>query len=207
MSSVPDSASQQHQSPVYTDDEIDLRQLARALWRYRWVVVALGLIGALGGVGVSLLSTKYVAEGLFLAPSLKVASFKQYEIALGNEERLQKFIELSNLRGTQSEELLQRLVEKPWAMSEAVRPAFALTGREAKAYDIKVEDTDLLGIQLLLERERLSDESPIQRLADYVRHTMIEVDLRESMLSQCLNYQSREQELRNEQIQSDFSVA
>lgn len=50
-----------HPHPVYAGDEVDLRQLVRAVWRYRWVVVALGILGGLAGLGVSQLSTRYVA--------------------------------------------------------------------------------------------------------------------------------------------------
>lgn len=193
--------------PVYTGDEIDLRQLARALWRYRWVVVLLGIFGGLGGLGVSLLSTRHVAEGLFLTPAMTMASFKQYEAALGNEARMDRFIELQGLEGTQSAELLRTLTRVPGAMDKAVRPAFTLTGREAKAYDIQIEESGVLGFHLELSREQRTEESPIRRLADYVRHTMIDVDLRNVMLDQCIAFRGREQLLRNEQIQSDFKVS
>lgn len=209
MTSRTDSSTpaQADLHPVYTDDEIDLRQLARALWRYRWVVVLLGFLGGLAGLGASLLSTRYVAEGLFLTPSMTMSSYKQYEVALANQERMARFLELNQLGGTQSAELLHGLVEVPGAMSDAIRPAFALTGREAKAYDIKIEDSGVLGFRLELARKQRSEESPIRWLASYVRHTMIEVDLRDVMLNQCLAFRSREQVLRNEQIQSDFKVS
>jgi hypothetical protein len=197
-----------HPHPVYAGDEIDLRQLVRAVWRYRWGVVALGILGGLAGLGVSQLSTRYVAEGLFLTPSLTLDSYKRYESALGNERRLLSFIKANGLDGTQAEQQLLRLANVPGALAKAVRPAFSLTASDAKAFGIDTAEASgkLLGVTLRLERAELTAEAPILQLAEYLRHTMIQVDLAEAMLNQCLSFQGKEQELRSQQIQSDFAV-
>jgi len=204
----PETSPHAPSHPIYASQDIELRHVVRAVWRYRWVAFVFGILGALCGLAMSLASTRYVAEGLFLAPTLSVASFKKYEAALGNKQRLQKFLDSNDLTGTQTEELLTRLLELPGAQDEAIQPAFSFTGRDAKVYDIaKVEDAgELLGIQLRLERKAVTEDSPIRHLAEYLRHTMIEVDLRDTMLTQCLDFQRRQQELRNEQIQSDFDA-
>jgi hypothetical protein len=208
MSSLPNANSPMHPHPVYAGDEIDLRQLVRAVWRYRWGVVALGILGGLAGLGVSQLSTRYVAEGLFLTPSLTLDSYKRYESALGNERRLLSFIKANGLDGTQAEQQLLRLANVPGALAKAVRPAFSLTASDAKAFGIDTAEASgkLLGVTLRLERAELTAEAPILQLAEYLRHTMIQVDLAEAMLNQCLSFQGKEQELRSQQIQSDFAV-
>lgn len=208
MSSLPNANATMHPHPVYAGDEVDLRQLVRAIWRYRWVVVALGIVGGLVGLGVSQLSTRYVAEGLFLTPSLTLDSYKRYESALGNEQRLLAFIRANGLAGTQTEQQLLMLANVPGALAKAVRPAFTLTASDAKAFGIDTAEASgkLLGITLRLERAELTAEAPILQLAEYVRHTMIEVDLADAILNQCLSFRGKEQELRSQQIQSDFSV-
>jgi hypothetical protein len=208
MSSLPNANFPQHPHPVYAGDEVDLRQLVRAVWRYRWVVAALGILGGLAGLGISQLSTRYVAEGLFLTPSLTLDSYKRYEAALGNEQRLLSFIKANGLGGTQTEQQLLRLASVPGALAKAIRPAFSLTASDAKAFGIETAEASgkLLGVTLRLERAELTAETPILQLAEYVRHTMIEVDLADAVLNQCLSFRSKEQELRSQQIQSDFSV-
>lgn len=209
MSSDSRPNAPHHPTPIVEGEDIDLRQLVRAIWRFRWVAATLGLAGILAGLVISFMSTKHVAEGLFLTPALSLASFKKYEAAIANEHRMREFIEFRDLGGSQTEQLLTHLFDVPGAMDRAVRPAFAFTGQDAKTYDVaKTEDSgELLGIQLLVERKERTNEAPILQLAEYVRHTMIAVDLRDVMLNQCLSFQGREQELRSQQIQSDFDVA
>lgn len=192
--------------PIYTDDEINLTQLLHALWRYRWVVVVLGVLGVLAGAWTSLSSTNYVSQGLFLTPGLSIAGYKQYESALGSEPRLHQFLKLNALEGTHSAKLLEGVLKRPGALSDAVRPVFAITGKDAKVYDIKTEDGGIVGIQLTLERGEKTEKAPVFALAEYLRSTMIELDFKDLMLNQCLDHQTKEQELRNEQIAADFSV-
>lgn len=156
---------------------------------------------------MSLLSTRYVAEGLFLIPTMSMSGFKQYEIALNNKARMQEFIELTGSQGSQSAELLSDLVVTPGGLEAAVRPAFGLTGREARSYDIKVEDAAVIGFNLQVQRSEPTAESPINTLAEYVRHTMIQVDLKDFMLQKCLSNRTAEQQIRNQQIDSDLRVS
>ena len=200
-------AMQSPASPPIVDDGIELEHLVRAIWRYRRAVLALGLLGGLIGLAVSLFTARYVADGLFLTPGLDMASYKRYEVALGNGERMRRFLELNQLESSQTAEVFHRIETVPGALAKAVRPAFTLTERDAKSYDVKGDGPgQLLGIQISVERKKQTAESPVQHFAEYLRHTMIELDLQESLMSQCLASQSRELELRNEQISGDFSL-
>lgn len=135
-------------------------------------------------------------------------SYKRYESALGNEQRVLAFIKANGLGGTQTEQQLLRLANVPGALANAVRPAFSLTASDAKTFGINAAEATgkLLGVTLRLERAELAAEAPILQLAEYLRHTMIEVDLADAILNQCLSFRGKEQELRSQQIQSDFSV-
>jgi hypothetical protein len=196
--------------PIFESDEVDLRQLARAVWRYRAVVLALGLLGGLAGLAVSYFSTQFVSSGLFLAPDLTLAAYKRYEVALDNEAHLEDFLRLSGVQGTEAARSLRQLVRRPGAMADAVQPAFSLTGREARSYDITVADEaggQLVGMRLTMRREQKQGPPPVLTLAEYVRSTAILVDLRETMIEQCLMLQRRDQELRNEQLEGQFELS
>lgn len=192
----------------YSNEEIDIKQLVRAIWRYRMHVVLLGVLGVCGGLGVSLWSGRYVSEGLFLTPKLSLAAYKQYEVALGNEQHLKAFVAANHLSDTQTEYLFTRLAAEPDALGKTIKPVFSITGKEAKAYDVQTTETGaLLGIQISVGRKEKTGESPIKHLADYVRHTMMEVDLRDVFLTQCLASEAKELQLPIEQLRSDFTVS
>jgi len=195
---------------IYNGDELDLRQLVRALWRYRWIVVVLSLVSGLAGVTLSVLSEHYRSEGLFLTPAkMELGSLKRYEAAWNNPVRLQEFIDLNQLSGTQTEKLLRQLADSPGLLAEAVQPVFSLTGRDVRTYDLRTTQGagELIGVRLSLSRQEVTPETPLQSLAEYLRHTMIQVDLEGAALQQCLLFQTRDQELRNAQLQSDFDVS
>src|SRR5688572_6803114 len=122
--------------PIFTGDEIDLRQITRALWRYRIPILLTTLLGTLVGGAASLLSTKYVSQGLFLIPDLTLLEYKQYEVLIDNEPRLLQFIEESGLKGTHTARVLERLVDKRELLAEAVRPVFTVTSKDLRLFDI-----------------------------------------------------------------------
>ena len=197
--------------PIFGREEVDLRQLAHALWRYRLTIVVLGLLGAAVGLALSFVSTRFVSAGLFLTPDLAIGTYKQYEVSLGNHSRVEEFLRLNGLEGKETAMMLRALVRRPGAMAEAVRPAFSLTGRDAKTYDIQIPVTpetagELVGIHLTMERTEKRGDAPVLALAEYVRSTIVLVDLRELLIDQCLDHQLKEQELRNEQLKSEFQL-
>lgn len=197
--------------PIFEKDEVDLRQLAKAVWRYRWMVIVLGLAGGLAGIALAMASTRYVSTGLFLTPQLKIATYKQYEVAINNEARLEEFLRLSGTDG-EAAALLRRMIHSPVAMAQAVKPAFSFTGGDARSYDIDLRPDDesrdeLVGIRLTMERGERSGPAPVLVLAEYVRSIAIQVDLRETLLDQCLGLQLREQELRNAELQDNFQIS
>lgn len=186
-------------------EEIDLRKLVRALFRYRKLILLLVVLGTLAGIGGSLLSTKYRSQGLFLTPAgLRLPEYKQYEGALRNERRLERFLAAS-VDDEVTIALLRRTLRQPNAWDRAVRPVFSITGKDARDFDIRSEDPSaIVGLQLTLEADQRSDEKPVLVLAEYLRSTIIELDIRSSALGRCVEYKTRDQELTRDQLKDDF---
>lgn len=207
---TPPSEGAHHPHPIFAQDEIDFRQLAKALWRYRLVPVVLSVAGVLAGAGISLYSTHYVQQGLFLTPDVNVSDYKPYDAALGSEPRMQEWLRISGQKDPQTIAQLLQLVQLPGKMAEAVRPVLHLTGRDMKVYDIdsppETEDSGkLVGIQLQMAQRAKQDASPVIALSDYVRSSIIHVDLEDKLLDECLAFQTKAKELRNEEIKDAFS--
>lgn len=188
-------------------DTIDFGQLAHAIWRRKAIIVALTVSGALLGFGASVLGTQYVSEGLLLMPRVSVAEYKRYEVALANEPRVEGFLKLRDRGGDHVADLLRETIHDPSRLAEAVRPEFSFTDRDAKQFGIKVDEPGaLVGARLKLQQREKTTEAPVLLLAEYVRDTVIKVDMESNILMWCLEYQTREQELRNDQLDSEFYI-
>ena len=191
-----------HQHPA--GDDIDLSQIVRSLWQHRLLLVAFVVLGGLLGTAASLASRRHVVEGLFLSPDITLGKFKKYEVALGNRTRLEDFLEAMEIGAADAKVLLD-LSHVPGGIENAVQPVFSITGKDARTYDIRPEDSgEVVGIQLRIEHGDGPQGGALRALAEYVRSTMIRLDLGELALEKCLDFASQRLELRNEQIDSDF---
>lgn len=195
--------------PVITEDEIDLRQLVTVLWRQKALIVVITLLGATIGLGASLLSTKHVTEGLFLTPGVSAANYKRYDNIFSSGARLQHFLQTSNQASTPEGELLLKLAANPDALRDALEPEFAFTDRDQKTFGVKLDDDNpgaMIGVRIRLAHEVPTGGAPVALLAEYVRDSIIRVNMEATMLAQCTEFSTREQELRNAQIQNDFAI-
>jgi hypothetical protein len=189
------------------NDTIDVELIAHAVWQRRWLVIALTVLGAVAGFGISTLSTRYVSRGLLLTPEVTIGNYKRYEDALVNEPRLERFLQLSGKQGEPVAALMRDLVVEPAFMADAVRPVFSFTERDAKQFGVKVDDAgELVGIELQLRARERPKDAPVLLLAEYVRDTAISVDLEGQLLKACLDNEAREQELRGEQLDAEFEI-
>lgn len=189
------------------DQTIDVEMLAHAVWRHRYLVIVLTVLGALTGYGASVLGTRYLSSGLLLTPDTKVVDYKRYEVAMLNEPRLEHFLAASGKQDEPIAALMRELVHEPGRMQNAVRPVFSFTERDAKQFGVKVEDMgELVGIELLLKQKDRTEDAPVLLLAEYVRDTAISVDLESLILKACLDNEIREKELRNEQLDGEFQI-
>ena len=191
------------------DDEIDLRQLVSTLWAQKGLIAGVGVLGAALGVGGSLLSTKYVTEGLLLTPSVSATDYKRYESVLSSGARLEEFLRLGAQSDTADGQRLQRLARTPNGLRESIKPEFALTEKDQKAFGIKPNgeaQNALVGMQIRYADKDASNGTPLALLAEYVRDSVIKVDLADSILGNCNTYATRAQELRNQQLEDDFTI-
>jgi len=198
--------TQPHAQPY--DDEIDLRQLVAVLWRQKVMITAIGILGAAIGVGASISSTKHVAEGLFITPGVSASNYKRYESVFSNGARLQQYLQSTNQATTHDGALLVKLADEPNGLTNALKPEFAFTDRDSKAFGVKVEDAAgaMIGVRIQVAHKAPTGGTPVTLLAEYVRDSIIRVDMEATMLSQCNSFRTREQELRNAQIQNDFAI-
>jgi LPS O-antigen subunit length determinant protein (WzzB/FepE family) len=178
---------QQQPAQTYDNDEIDLRQLVATLWRQKGLIVGIGVLGAALGLGASVMSTKYVSEGLFLTPSvstsadaraangrkeaemaLSAADYKRYEGVLTNGPRLQQYLQTSNQATTADGQLLLALANASGKLADTLKPEFAFTDRDSKTFGVKINADDpgaMLGVRIEFAHKEPTGGTPVTLLA------------------------------------------
>lgn len=201
--------TQTHAPAPLDDDEIDLRKFIAVLWRQKVLIVVISVLGGALGLGASILSTKYVTEGIFLTPGISAGNYKHYQGILTSGARLRQYLHVSGNLTTPEGQLLDALAEIPGELTEIIKPEFAFTDRDSKTFGIKINPDDpgeMIGIRLSVAHPKPTDGKPLTLLAEYVRDTIIRVNSESAMLDRCANLRIREQELRNEQIANEFAI-
>lgn len=200
-----------HSSSSPPDSDIDLRLLISVLLRHKGVILALTIAGTALGLGVSVLSVKYVSEGLFLTPGVSVADYKRLETAFLSRARLQEFLQISNKATTPEGALFTELLHDPTALSNVLAPEFALTSKDQKMFGVNVSEQDdtskMVGVRIRFAHKTPTEGAGVSLLSEYVRDTVIRVRLEDDLLARCAENRTREQELRNEQLADEFSIA
>jgi hypothetical protein len=187
--------------------DIDVRGLVHDIWQRRLLVVLCVVAGAVAGLGYSYSNTRYLSEGVLLTPQISVEDYKRYVFALSNEAGLAQFLEQSGQSETPAAALLRDNVQMPARFAESISPEFSFTDRDARLFGVTTsEPGELVGIRLRLAQREKSKEPPVLLLAEYVRDVAIKVDLDAAILRTCLEYQRREQELRNDDLEADFRL-
>ncbi len=194
----------------YAGGEIDLRQLVTVLWRQKALIAGIGIFGALLGGGASLYLTKYVTEEIFLTPGISAGNYKRYQTVFSSGPRLQQYLQSSGLVGTIDGDLLYKLAENQDALRETLKPEFAFTDKDQKTFGVKVAEKDdpgaMIGMRIQFKHKKPTHGTPVTLLGEYVRDTIIRVDFEDTMPAQCAGFRTREQELRNAQIDNDFAI-
>lgn len=196
--------------PSYPDDEIDLRQLVGVLWKQKALIIAFGILGGVLGGAASILSTRYVSDGLFLTPGLSASNYKRFETVLANGVRLQQYLQSTQQTQTADGKLLDELAGAPGALARTLTPEFAFTDKDQKAFGVRVSETDeagaVIGVRINFKHSSPTGGTPATLLSEYVRETVIRVSFEDSMLAQCSDFRTQEQKLRNEQIENEFAI-
>lgn len=205
---MPNPAHQPN-DPALQDDEIDLRQLVTVLWRQKTLIAAIGIFGAALGLGASALSTKYVSDGLFLTPGSSAGNYKRYESVFSSGARLQQYLQITNQSASVDGDLLYQLAEVPDDLRDALKPEFAFTDHDQKTFGVKIKDDEagaMIGVRITFAHKAPTGGTPVILLAEYVRDSIIRVNMEATMLAKCNDFRTREQELRNAQIENDFAI-
>jgi len=215
------------------EDEIDLRQLLHTLWLQRTILVVLALASAALGLGVSELSTKYVSEAVLQLPQKKelldpkldlkkepvealqvpiisAANYKRYESVLLTGANLAKFLQRNPQTSSASLALLEPLTLNPVGLREAIRPEFSFTDKDQKALGVKSAAIDpgaMVGLRLSIDSANPTQGAPLFLLADYVRDTILRVDMETAIYDGCLQSQTQAQTLRVEQLKDEFKFS
>lgn len=201
-------------------DEVDLHKLVSALWRQRKLIATFGVVGGIVGLALSLTTTQYVSSGLFQIQiernakqekieSVSNSNYKRYENVLLNPQNLEHFV---GQRTTPSEpgasEVLE-LARSPKKLREAISPEFSLTEKEQRNLGIKIPTEDgnlLLGFRVHYSSKEPSQGTVLKILGEYLRDSLIALDLRSYAETQCAQQEFRASELRNEQLKAQFLI-
>ena len=193
--------------PQVPADSFDVRHMAHAVWLHRWVVLLISIAGLLAGLAYSLASTRFVSSGLLLLPSTSLTDYRRYETAIQHEPRLTRFLQLTGEQDTAEGLLLKAMLDSPTGLIDAVKPEFTNTDRDSRQFGVKLAgDAKLVGVRLTVAQKERTDKTPLRLLAEYIRDTAIRLDADERVLQTCLTTRRRNLELRNEQLNADFSV-
>jgi LPS O-antigen subunit length determinant protein (WzzB/FepE family) len=194
---------------VSEDDEIDLRQLFHTLWLQRKVIGQFVLACALIGILIAQMSTKYVSEGVLQTGQINASNYKRYESVLLTGANLEKFLALNKQANKETAELVTGLSLSAARLKDAIKPEFAFTDKDQKSLGVKSSASDggaMIGLRLSFEHSEPSLGAPVLLLGDYVRDTLLRVDLEGAVNSECLSNQTVAQSLRIAQIKDEFST-
>ncbi len=203
-----------------------MRKMVRTLWHQRKLIIAIGIAGGALGLALSFSATKYVSSGLFQVPaerternanaakpddfeSVSTANYKRYENVLLNPRNLESFLE----RHTQPDEPgvadLLKLASHPNELRTTITPEFSLTEKEQRTFGIKLSSEDgsaLLGFRVRHASKEPTRGAPLKLIGEYLRDSVIMLDLRDRFENQCKRHELRAAELRNEQLKAQFAI-
>jgi len=190
-------------------DEIDFRQLFQTLWLQRKVIFQFAIACALMGVLIAQLSTKYVSEGVLQTGQINASNYKRYESALLTGANLEKFLARNKQANKDTAELVDGLSLSAARLKDAIKPEFAFTDKDQKSLGVKSSASDggaMIGLRLSFEHSEPTLGAPVLLLGDYVRDTLLRVDIEGAVNDQCLSNQTIAQSLRIDQIKDEFKT-
>jgi hypothetical protein len=204
------------------DDEIDLREILLNLWKYKILIIALSLIGAGLGVGFSIINTKYVSNGFFLVSSdnqdnqdnqdkkITIDRYKIYKNVIFDGKRFEDFLKKNGKLDGETSEIFKPVFQNKSAIEKIIIPEFSsISDRDAKSLGVKSDATEkayLMGFTLRLESVKPLGEMPFKILEDYIRLTIVDVDLEQILKTKKYESESGLAALKNAHINSDFSI-
>ena len=197
-----------------SDEEIDFASLIQTLWLDRKTILVIGIIGCVLGLLGSQFSTKYVSEGVLQTGSLISASnYKISEDALSHGAYLSDFLKSFDSQNSQVKKdavkVLSGLSLEPTSLKKSITPEFYQTEKDRKALGLatKVDDVGaMIGLKIKVETSEPSNGLPLLLLGDYVKESLLRLELEKSINTQCLSNRSAERSLRIAQIKDEFQT-
>ena len=197
-----------------SDDEIDFASLIRTLWLDRKTILVIGIIGCVLGLLGSQFSTKYVSEGILQTGSLISASnYKIYEDALSNGTYLSDYLKSIDSQNStikrHAVQLLSDLSLSPIALKKSIQPEFYLNEKDKKTLGVSTksdESGSMIGLKLKIETNEPTNGLPLALLGDYVKESLLRLELEKTVNTLCLANRSAERSLRIAQIQDEFQT-
>uniref|UniRef100_UPI00333EE634 hypothetical protein n=1 Tax=Castellaniella defragrans TaxID=75697 RepID=UPI00333EE634 len=188
-----------------------MRQLVCTIWRRKTLIASLVIAGAALGVVASLLSTRYVSDSLFLTTGVSATNYKRLQSVFSSGARLREFLLSAGQADIADGALFHNLTDRPDALKAALKPEFAFTDQDQKTFGVKTvggeEAGTLIGIRIQLAHKEPTQGAPVALLAEFIRDVAIRANFENTLLARCADFSTREQELRNEQLSSDFSIS
>lgn len=194
------------QAKNYPFEEIDVRQLLTALWQKKITIACIGMVGVMFGIVASALSTRYVTEGLFLTPGMPLENYKTYVSFFSNSSRLQKYLNISGQADSVGGIFLNERVD---SIGQIINPEFVFSEADKNNFGVKIASENsgtIIGLRIEVFHDKPMGGAAVGLLGEYMRDSIIRVDLEGMMLSLCDGLRSREQSLRNAKIQNDFAI-
>jgi len=173
------------------------------------MIILIGVIGALLGLLASQLTTKYVSEDLLITSGVQTSNYKYFEEFLGNGLNLATFLEVNSQVDPKSAKVLSALSLSNEGLKKTIRPEFSLTDKDKKAFGFtsnNVESGTIIGLRLKVETSELSNGMPLVLLGNYVKDSLLRLELENAINAQCLQNRSVVGSLRIAQIKDEFQT-
>jgi len=212
--------------PKPDNDEIDLASLVQPLWIERKMIILIGVIGALLGLLASQQTTKYVSEDVLITSGVQTnvlggisndgkvnkisgSNYKYFEEFLGNGLNLATFLDVNSQVDPKSAKVLSALSLSNEGLKKAIRPEFSITDKDKKAFGVtsnNEESGTIIGFRLKVETSESSNGMPLVLLGDYVKDSLLRLELENAINAQCLQNRSVVGSLRIAQIKDEFQT-
>jgi hypothetical protein len=200
------------QQPLYyhdpAEDEIDLKQLIRPLWRGRRLLAISAVAGAILMTGFVAATSQRVTEAYFKTPGISIQAYKQYLTVFINEKRFDEYIKANSIPVTDSVTAIRKALAETNGFDQLVQPTFSFTKDDAKRFNIDAGEkgSQLVGLRLSIRGgEPATNEELIVMLSGFLRAGIVHTDLKALTQESCRSNTSRLDEIDKQLIDSEFT--
>ncbi|MBC7490585.1 MAG: hypothetical protein H7240_12060 [Glaciimonas sp.] len=186
---------------------IDIREVTNAIYQAKCLVLLITVLMTACAILVGWTISSYKSEGYFQM-EMSFADFKRLKSALVAPSRWQDFtktLNKSQLYTFQDEDFYANS-----KLESLITPIYPVTRSEIKDIPnamLKNEGADISGLKLFYQAETpLLAQQGVLVLGDFLRDTMILLDVKEAVRKRFMEYQSRAQKLDNDTIEARYEL-